>query len=136
MAKRNILEIGKRFGEGQPTNLGGRKKKLPFIDTLQEIIEKDGKIEFHPSVVKLLPNGNYQVQLPTEKMLATKLIQMAMKGDARFMDMYMKLFGEYQAEKHDIRMQEFPLQGIDFDRLTDEQLKVMEEIGRNGKQTN
>lgn len=131
MATKDIQGKGSRFGNGQPTNLGGRKKKEPFINTLMNWLEKDGKVEFHPSTVKLLPNGNYQIQMPNEQMLATKFMQMTMKGDARFMEMYFKLFGEYQAEKHDVNLNQFPLQGFDFSKLTEEQQLVLEEIGRN-----
>ena len=128
MANKNIANAGIKFGKGQPTNLGGRKKKEPFINVIMDWLEKDGKVEFHPSTVKLLPNGNYQIQMPNEKMLATKFMQMAMKGDARFMEMYFKLFGEYKAEKHDVVVQESPFGGKSISDLSEADRKMFYEI--------
>ena len=133
MALKDLKHTAVKFGSGQPTNLGGRKKREPFINTLIKWFEKDGKVKFHPDNVKLLPDGFYEVRMPNEEMLATKFMQMTMKGDARFMEMYFKLFGEYQAEKHDVNVNQFPLQGIDFSKLTEEQQRVLEEIGRNAE---
>lgn len=131
MATKDIQGKGLRFGQGQPTNLGGRPKKQPFIEIIDKWLQDEGVIEFEPKNVQLLPNGNYQVQMPNQQMIADKFLEMVMKGDARFMEMYMKLFGEYAVQKQEIKVNEFPLQGIDFDKLTEEQLNILEEIGRN-----
>jgi hypothetical protein len=127
------LRNQKKFGEGQPTDRGGRPMKQPFIEIVEEWLQDNGKVEFEPKDVELLPNGNYQIQMSNQQMIANKFLEMIMKGDARFMEMYMKLFGEYKAEKREITVNQFPLQGINFDNLTDEQLKVLEEIGRFGE---
>lgn len=129
----NVIGKGVKFGSGQPVNLGGRVKKLPFINILTDWLAKDGKIKFHPSTVKLLPDGNYEIQMPNEQMLATKFMQMAMKGDPRFMEMYFKLFGEYQAEKVDVVVNNFPLKGINFNLLTEEQKRIIEDIAINAE---
>ena len=127
MALKDLKEKAVKFGSGQPTNLGGRKKREPFINVLTDWLEKDGRVEFHPSTVKLLPNGNYQVQMPNDKMLATKFMQMAMKGDARFMEMYFKLFGDYKAEKHDVVIKN-PFGGKSINDLSEADKKMFYEI--------
>ena len=122
-----------KFGSGQPTNLGGRPKKQPFVEILAEWLQADGFVEFEAKQIELLPNGNYQIQMPNQQVIANKFLEKVMKGDARFMEMYFKLFGEYQAEKHDVNVNQFPLQGFDFSKLTEEQQRVLEEIGRMGE---
>ena len=122
-----------KFGSGQPTNLGGRPKKQPFVEILAEWLQADGFVEFEAKQIELLPNGNYQIQMPNQQVIANKFLEKVMQGDARFMEMYFKLFGEYQAEKHDVNVNQFPLQGFDFSKLTEEQQRVLEEIGRMGE---
>ena len=127
------LRNQKKFGEGQPTDRGGRPKKQPFVEIIEEWLQDCGEVEFDAKNVKLLPNGNFQVQMPNQQMIANKFLEKVMQGDARFMEMYFKLFGEYQAEKHDVNVNQFPLQGFDFSKLTEEQQRVLEEIGRMGE---
>jgi hypothetical protein len=129
MATEDIQGKGLRFGEGQPTNLGGRPRKQPLVEIIEEWLQDEGFIEFEPKDIKLLPNGNYKVQMPNHQMIATKFMQMVMKPDIRFMDMFFKLTGEYQAVKHDIAINENPLGGKNFDRLSDEDRKILLSLG-------
>jgi hypothetical protein len=135
MATEHLKDKAVKFGSGQPTNRGGRPQKLPFVDTLLDWFTKDGKIEFHPSTVKLLENGNYQITMPTQQTLAVKFMQMCMKGNARYMEMYFKLFGEYQPIKHDVEMSnKQPFQSLDH--LTDEEKSVLSKIYTNKNESN
>jgi hypothetical protein len=122
------LKNQKKFGQGQPTNLGGRPKKQPFVEIIEEWLQDEGFIEFEPKDIKLLPNGNYQVQMPNQQMIATKFMQMVMKGDIRFLDMFFKLTGEYKAVKHDVTTEINQHPNIDLDFLTDEEKVLLAKI--------
>jgi hypothetical protein len=123
------LRNQKKFGEGQPTDRGGRPKKQPFVEIIEDWLQDEGIIEFEPKDVKLLPNGNYQIQMPNQQMIATKFMQRVVKGDIRFMDMYFKLTGEYKAQKHDVEITPNPLAGKDLDKLSEKDKKILLSLG-------
>jgi hypothetical protein len=118
-----------KFGNGQPTDRGGRPKKQPFVEIIEEWLQNEGVVEFEPKNVQLLPNGNYQVQMSNQQILANKFLEMIMKGDARFMEMYFKLFGEYQAVKHDVAINENPFKGKDLDKLSEKDKQILLSLG-------
>jgi hypothetical protein len=118
-----------KFGQGQPTNLGGRKKKNSVLIELESIAESEGKMILQPSNFKLLPDGTCQIQLPTYNMVAMKLLQLVMKGDVRAMDMFFKLTGEYKAVKHDVEINKNPLSGKDLDMLSEKDKQILLSLG-------
>lgn len=90
---------GLKFGSGQNIGNNGAKKKPRFSDLLDLVLDADGKMRFSKDAVTINKDGSVIVQVPTYQLLALNMAKQALT-DKGYMDMLLKVKGEYAAEKH------------------------------------
>ena len=88
MANSRLKEVSVKFGQGQPTNLGGRKKLLQnllkdyFIEELDLKLSKSQIIELMKSFILKTETELTQLESDNEQPYFIKLIIKALKKDA------------------------------------------------------
>ncbi|MCC6256182.1 MAG: hypothetical protein IT276_14795 [Ignavibacteriaceae bacterium] len=90
---------GVKFGSGQTIKGNGKPKKPRFADLLDLVLDADGKMIFPKEAVSIQKDGSVIVQVPTYQLLALNMAKQALK-DKGYMDMLLKVKGEYAPEKH------------------------------------
>lgn len=90
---------GLKFGSGQTIIGNGAKIKPRFSDLLDLVLADDGKMRFPKEAVTIQKDGSVVVEVPTYQLLALNMAKQALK-DRGYMDMLLKVKGEYAPEKH------------------------------------
>ena len=122
----------KKFGsEGGPNKmLGGRKPKPKFIDIIEEIAEKEGKVTFDKFNIVTGEDGikRVEVEVPTDLALAMILMKNSAKDHRWFSEMA-KIRGLYSAKEIDVTVKDKTDMSIFSEEMINELIAVYEKYG-------